>query len=101
MYGLRRLEPTMDILDAQRGQMIGLPDPEVVAAAAAIGRVLITPDRRTMPRYFAQFLAKNESPGLIIIPQHLPIATAIDQLLLMWAAMTAEEIRSVIYSLPL
>ncbi len=101
VLGLRRLEPAIDILDAHRGGIIGLPDLEVLSAAAAMGRVLISHDRRTMPGYFAQFLAKNESPGIIIVPQHLPVATAIDQLLLMWAAMTTEEIRNVIYSLPL
>lgn len=99
--GLRRLEPSIDILDAHRGEIIGLPDPEVLAAAASMGRVLISHDRRTMPRHFARFLEHHESPGLIMLPQKLPIGIAIDQLLLIWAAMTAEEIRNVIYSLPL
>ena len=99
--GLRRLEPTIDIIGAHRGEIIGLPDPGVLAAAAAMGRVLISHDRRTMPGHFGRFIAHNESPGLIIVPQKLPIRITLDQLLLMWAAMTAEEIRNVIYSLPL
>lgn len=99
--GLRRLEPSIDILDAHRGEIIGLPDPEVLAAAASMGRVLISHDRRTMPRHFTRFLEHHESPGLIMISQKLPVGMAIDQLLLTWAAITAEEIRNVIYSLPL
>ena len=40
------------------------------------GRVLVTHDQKTMPRHFAAFIAAETSPGVLIIPQQLPVATA-------------------------
>lgn len=99
--GLRRREPSIDFWGAHRGEIIGLSDPEVLAVAAKAERVLVSHDRKTMPRHFARFIEQQDSAGLIIVSQRLDIGVAIEQLLLMWAAMDAEEIRNVIYSLPL
>ena len=50
----------------------GLKDPEVLAVAARDGRVLVTHDLTTMPRHFGKFVRTQRSPGLIVVPQHLP-----------------------------
>ena len=54
--GLRRREPAVDIRTARDGEVIGKPDPEVLAIAATAGRVLLTHDRNTMPVHFAALL---------------------------------------------
>ena len=63
--------------------------------------VLVTHDQKTMPSHFAAFIATATSPGVLIIPQRLPIATAVEDILLIWSTMDAEEWRNTIRFLPL
>lgn len=49
----------------------GTPDPEVLAIAAAAGRVLVTNDVRTMNTHLAEFLKTQDSPGRYPHPLHL------------------------------
>jgi hypothetical protein len=46
-----------------------------------------------MVTYFTHFLQTNSSPGVIIVSQDLDIGTAIEGLLIIWAASEAEEWR--------
>lgn len=55
------------------------------------GRVLVTHDRKTMPIKFGQFITSQTSSGVLILSQNLPISEAIDAILLIWEASTAEE----------
>lgn len=91
VLGFRRREPTADFLDAQQSHLSGVGDPEILAQAARSGRILVSHDRKTMPRHFAEFLKHSSSPGLIIVGQHFEIGRAIEDLLLIWAASDAEE----------
>ena len=43
----------------------------------------------------------GSSPGLILVPQHMPIGEAIEELLLIWGASEAEEWRDRWQALPL
>jgi hypothetical protein len=63
--------------------------------------VLVTHDLQTMPRHFAAFITARQSAGLLLIPQSLPIAAAVDDLLLIWATMEAEEWINLMWYLPL
>ena len=86
-----RLEPGIDFRTAAAARLAGVADPEVLALAADSGRLLVTHDQKTMPMHFGQFIAERISPGVIIIPQHMPIASAAEGLVLIWAASEAEE----------
>jgi hypothetical protein len=44
-----------------------------------------------MPGHFARFIQKATSPGVILVPQHLPIAAAIEEIVLLWYATDASE----------
>jgi hypothetical protein len=46
-------------------------------------------------------MKSDTSPGIIIVPQDLDISAAIDNLLLMWAACTSEELAGQIWFLPI
>jgi hypothetical protein len=63
-----------------------LDDETVLQRAASDGRILVTHDKRTLPRHFASFLAKgNSSPGvLLVIPQDVPLRIVVDTLVLIW-----------------
>src|SRR5687768_13697397 len=91
VVGLRRRESAVDILSAHEGGVIGVPDPEVLIAASESSRILVSHDRKTMPGYFARFHETRSSPGIIVVSQSLDIGTAIEDLLLIWAATDAEE----------
>lgn len=81
-----RREPSIDFQTAQSAQLDSLDDETVLARAASEGRILVTHDKRTMPKYFAAFLAKgNRSPGvLLVIPQDVRLRTVADNLVLIW-----------------
>ena len=69
--------------------------------ASREGRALVTHDRRTMPRYFSEFITTETSSGVIIVSQRLPVASAVEDLLLIWSATEAEEWINRIWFLPL
>lgn len=48
-----RHEPLIDFQTAQAANLDGLSDTEVLAFAASTGRILVTHDLKTMPKYFA------------------------------------------------
>ena len=98
---LLRREPGIDIQTARAAGLAGLSDREVLAMAARSGRLLLTHDRKTMPRHFAEFLASQSSAGVLIVPQKLPAPQVVDDLTLVWMASEAEEWIDRIFSLPL
>jgi hypothetical protein len=100
--GMRRMEPSIDFLTASEGGTRGLPDRQVLELAAAARRVLVSHDRNTMAGEFCRFLADGRwSSGLIIVEQELDEGDAIEGLLLVWAASSAEELRDQIFWLPM
>jgi predicted nuclease of predicted toxin-antitoxin system len=99
--GVLRREPSIDFQTADEANLRRVPDPEVLALAAQEDRILVTHDRRTMPRHFADFILYHSSPGVFIIPQTLSVRVAIEELLLVWAASESAEWRNLIVGLPL
>jgi hypothetical protein len=87
---LRRL-PAVDFRTATSAGLAGLKDQDVLAVAAHDGRVLVTHDQATMARHFAEFVQSQHSPGVIVIPQHLPLREAADDPILIWTATEANE----------
>jgi predicted nuclease of predicted toxin-antitoxin system len=87
-----RREPAIDFLNASDGGTRGLSDPEVLALAAATGRILVSHDRKTMVRHFAEFCREHHSPGLITVRQKANRKLVVDSLVLTWAASSADEL---------
>ncbi|MGH9611095.1 MAG: DUF5615 family PIN-like protein [Bryobacteraceae bacterium] len=99
--GCRRDEPAMDFLSANEAKLEGVPDPDVLALAAAQDRILVTHDHQTMPWHFGAFLMSGRSsPGVFWVSQHAPIGEVIDALVLIWAASDPEEWRNRIVNIP-
>ena len=69
--------------------------------SAADSRLLVSHDGKTMPGHFAEVIASGESPGLLIVPQKLEVQSAIEELLMVWAASEAEEWTNRVARLPL
>jgi hypothetical protein len=96
-----RREPSIDFQTALMADLAGIDDPIVLARTAKDGRLLVTHDRKAMPKHFAEFIAHDASLGLLIIPQSLSVATAVEDLILIWSATEAEEWINRISVLPL
>jgi predicted nuclease of predicted toxin-antitoxin system len=96
-----RREPTVEFTTAAVAGLESLGDPEVLALAARQGRLLVTHDQSTMPDHFSRFIETATSPGLLVVPQHLPPTTVADELLLVWYATDSEEWTNRISYLPI
>jgi hypothetical protein len=87
-----RRQASTDFKSAASAHLLGKTDPEVLALAAQEGRLLVTQDVRTMPQHFGNFVQQgNRSPGVILVPQTVPVAVAIEALILIWSATDQED----------
>ena len=70
--------------------------------AAEQDRILVSHDFQTMPQHFGDFLqARGTSPGVLLVPQYLPVGEAIDELVLIWGASDAGDWENRILRIPL
>ncbi len=99
--GVLRRESSIDFQTAFAAKLDGVRDADVLAIAAQQGRILVSHDRKTMPSEFAEFIISNQSSGVIIVSRKVAIEVIIDELLLIWAASSAEEWLDRIAKLPL
>jgi hypothetical protein len=99
--GVLRRCPECDFLNANEGGTRGLDETSVLHLAAATDRIVVSHDCNTMTDHFYRFLGHATSPGLIIVPQELDLATAIDGIVLLWEASDAREFYGFITWLPL
>ena len=58
-------------------------DPEIIHWAAVHGRLLVSLDKTTLPRHLHEYLdARQDSPGIVLLPGGLPIPYMVDLLFL-------------------
>jgi hypothetical protein len=96
-----RREPAVDFQSADAAGLRGLDDLQVLALASREGRILVTHDRKTMPRHFAEFVDKRTCPGVLVVSNKTAIHAVAEDLLLIWAASEAEEWKNLICTVPL
>ena len=78
--GLCWRAPAIDFQTAHVAGLKGLPDDRVLAFCADHGRVLVTQDRRTMVAHLREFVARRESPGVIVVRRRVALGIVIDEL---------------------
>src|SRR5258708_2352913 len=91
---LRGLEPTIDVLRIgdTLAPPLGTLDSEVLVAAEALGRVLVTNDRSTMPLHLVDhFIAGRHTAGVILMRQGFSLGRLAQEIVNLWAATTAED----------
>jgi hypothetical protein len=76
-------------------------DAELLSFAAKEGQLLVTHDRKTMPKYFGRFIETQNSAGVLIISQSCETSVAIEELVLIWEASEADEYLNLIRPIPL
>ena len=97
---VRHLIPAIDFQSAHQAGLEGVPDDEVLTYASVENRILVSHDVTTMPDHFADFIARQNSPGVLLIPQHISISRAVESLTLIWGASEPEEYLNTITWLP-
>jgi hypothetical protein len=94
--------PALEPVRVQDVGLAGADDPTVLAWSATAGRILLTHDRRTMPRFAVQRVRDGlPMPGVFLIDAALPIRQARDELVLLIECSTHEEWRDLAASIPL
>ena len=77
-------------------------DPEVLAYAASSTRVVVTHDVNTLVGFaYHRVRAGKPMPGVIPVPQSLPVGDAIEDLVLAVECMFEEEMEGQVRYLPL
>lgn len=101
VHGVLRQNPAIDFQTAQAARLDGLSDPAVLALAAREGRLLVSRDRRTMPRHFADFISNNHCPGVFLLRRRVTIGRAIEELVMIWETSETDEWFNKITYIPL
>src|SRR5437588_3512480 len=82
--GVRRRHPSIDVVRVQDAGLQGASDPAILEWAAKSARVLLTHDVSTVTRHAYDRLRSNQPmPGVFEVGRHVPIATAIEQIVLL------------------
>jgi hypothetical protein len=97
-----RREPRIDFQTAHAARLDGLDDEAVLRLAASQSRILVSHDKRTMPKALASFVASGgTSPGvMLVIPQNAPIREVVEALILIWADDRANDWTNLIAKIP-
>src|SRR5436305_1203170 len=100
--GLQRRNPILELVRVLDAVLSGLDDPGVLAWAAEQGRVLVSHDVATLTAFaYARVEAGQPMPGLFEVGPAVPIATAIDDLLLIAECSLPGEWEGQVRYLPL
>jgi hypothetical protein len=97
-----RREPRIDFQTAQAARLDGLDDESVLRQAASQSRILVSHDKRTMPRALTSLMASGgTSQGLLlVIPQNAPIREVVDALILIGTDDRANDWRNLVVKIP-
>lgn len=98
---LRRL-PEADLLPIQEVGLSGAADQDVLDYAASEGRLLLTHDAKTMPRYAYERVASGLAlAGVVVCRQDVPIRQVIDDIVLLAECSEEGEWEGQVIYLPL
>lgn len=102
LRGLLRAVPHLDYVLVATGGLKGAEDPAVLELAARDNRLLATHDLRTIPKHaYERVKAGLAIPGVIAIPDDLPIGRVIEDLSVLVECATSSELQSLVIYLPL
>jgi Domain of unknown function (DUF5615) len=100
--GLRARLAHVDIVRVQDTAMYQASDPALLTWLAEEGRILLTHDVSTMPRYvYERVQAGQPAPGVIAVHRTTPIGQAIDELEIIISAGEPEDFAHQVTYIPL
>jgi hypothetical protein len=97
-----RREARIDFQTAQAARLDDLDDEAVLHLATSQSRILVSHDKRTMPKALASFIASGgTSPGvLLVIPQNAPIREVVETLIPIWADDRPNDWNNLVAKIP-
>lgn len=102
LRGLLRSLPHLDYTLIPSVGLKGSDDPAVLEFAAARSRVFVTHDLRTVPKHaYERIKAGRPMPGVIAVPDDLPIGQVIEDLTVLVECATPSELDQLVFYLPL
>lgn len=102
LRGLRRRAPDLDVIHVQDAGLAQAKDPDVLAWAAAEGRILLTHDAATMVGFAYQRASSGLlMPGVVEVPWALSIGRAIEEILIFVRCSQEGEWEGQVVYLPL
>lgn len=100
--GLFRRNPQLDIVRIQDVGLSGADDPTILEWAAEEGRVLLTHDVSTITHYaYERVRAGKWMPGVFEVSRNVPVAVAIEDILLLAECSLDDEWKGQVRYLPL
>jgi predicted nuclease of predicted toxin-antitoxin system len=102
LRGLFRRRPDLDLVRVQDVGLSATPDPDVLAWAAAEGRILLTHDRDTLPNFaYDRVRSGQPMPGVFLVSDQMAVGQAIDEIHLAVDSLSPEECRDLVRFFPL
>jgi len=102
LRGLQLRLPDLDVVTAHQAGLSEAPDPALLAWADEQDRIIVTHDRRTMPRHVTDRITAGERvAGVFIVPRRLPLSQVLDDLEVMVACSEHHEWEDLVRFLPL
>ena len=102
LRGLKRAVPHLDYVVAHNVGLKGVPDPGVLAWTAGHDRILVTHDLKTIPKFaYERVRAGQPMPGVIAVPDSLPIGQAIEELAVLIECSQPGELANLVIYLPI
>jgi hypothetical protein len=99
---LMQRQPTLDLVRIQDAGLIGDDDAAILEWAANENRVLLSRDRRTMPRFAYERIQRGESmPGLILLRRRAAQHAVIEELELLVTCCEPDECRDQVLYVPI
>lgn len=88
--GLLRRQPDLPLVRVQDAGLGSANDSTILEWAAQEGRILLTHDVKTMPRFaYDRVVASQSMPGVVVVNDRMPTGVVIDEILLL--ALCSEE----------
>jgi hypothetical protein len=100
--GVRFRLPNLDFVIVQNTDLKGAKDPPLLAWAAEQNRILVTHDRKTVPKHAYERAEKGvPMPGVIAVPDTLAVGQAIEELVTIIECSEQHEWENLVIYLPL
>lgn len=102
LRGLLRRRPDLDIVRVQDVGLMSTHDTLLLEWAAQENRIMLTHDRKTMTNYAYDRLRNGQAmPGILVVPQGLPLGSIIEDILLSLEASLVDEWEGQVRYVPL
>ena len=100
--GLTRRNSLMELIHVRDIGLAAADDSVVLERAAIQGLVLLTHDRQTIPSFAYQRIVKGlPMPGVFLVRDDMPIAKAIEQILIAAYCFSSEECKGIVRYFPI